>query len=88
MHNICAQSNLRWLDSRARPRLVEGVSGAGKTAVRRELQRWGHHAINGDTELAYQGDPETGEPLPGVAHEHHRWDVARVRSLVADRSTP
>jgi len=68
--------------------LVEGVSGSGKTSVCRELQRRGHHAVNGDTELAYQGDPETGEPLPGVVHEHHIWDVAKVRSLVADRSTP
>lgn len=68
--------------------LVEGVSGTGKTSVCRELQRRGFHAVNGDTELAYQGDPETGEPLAGVAHEHHIWDVARVRALVADRSVP
>lgn len=68
--------------------LIEGVSGTGKTSVCRELQRRGQHAVNGDTELAYQGDPETGEPLPGLLHEHHIWDVAKVRSLVADRSTP
>ncbi|MCB0912089.1 MAG: hypothetical protein KDB60_10795 [Propionibacteriaceae bacterium] len=34
--------------------LVEGVSGSGKTTVCRELQRRGHHAVNGDTELAYR----------------------------------
>jgi thymidylate kinase len=72
----------------ARNYLVEGVSGTGKTSVCRELQRRGLHAVNGDTELAYQGDPETGAPLEGAAHEHHIWDVERVAALVADRSEP
>ena len=65
--------------------LIEGVSGTGKTSVFRELQRRGYHAINGDTELAYQGDPETGEPLDGLTHEHHIWSVDRVRALVANK---
>ena len=76
--------------------LIEGVSGAGKTTVAEELQRRGHHVVHGDRELAYLGDPETGQPLDlldaeGVAdsvrwrHERHIWDVAKVRSLVADR---
>jgi thymidylate kinase len=68
--------------------LIEGVSGTGKTSVCRELQRRGHHAVNGDTELAYQGDPVTGEPLPGASHENHLWHVDRVETLVADRSRP
>ncbi|MDT0275215.1 nucleoside/nucleotide kinase family protein [Blastococcus goldschmidtiae] len=68
--------------------LVEGVSGTGKTSVCHELNRRGHHAINGDRELAYQGDPETGEPVDGASHENHIWDVGRVRARVADRSTP
>ncbi len=66
--------------------LVEGVSGTGKTSVCDELQRRGYHAIHGDRELAYQGDPQTGEPLAGSAHEHHIWDVAKVRALVADQT--
>jgi broad-specificity NMP kinase len=41
--------------------LIEGVSGTGKTSVCKELQRRGYYAINGDTELAYQGDPGTGK---------------------------
>ena len=65
--------------------LVEGVSGTGKSSVCGELQRRGYHAINGDTELAYQGDPATGAPRPGAAHQHHIWDVARVRDLIADQ---
>jgi hypothetical protein len=65
--------------------LIEGVSGAGKTAMCEELRRRGYHAINGDRELSYQGDPETGEPLDGFVHEHHIWDVDKVRSLVADQ---
>ncbi|WFU11951.1 nucleoside kinase (plasmid) [Rhizobium sp. CB3090] len=79
--------------------LIEGVSGTGKTSIATELQQRGYHAIHGDRELAYQGDPETGEPLDGSAHEqnildvafghkHHLWDVDRVKSLVADRRHP
>ena len=66
--------------------LVEGVSGTGKTSVCRELQRRGHRAVNGDTELAYQGDPGTLEPTDVPAHEHHLWRVDAVRALVEDRS--
>jgi hypothetical protein len=66
--------------------LVEGVSGSGKTSVCDELQRRGYHSIHGDRELAYQGDPRTGAPLDGFAHEHHVWHVDRVRALVADQS--
>ncbi len=43
--------------------LIEGVSGTGKTSVATELQRRGYHVIHGDRELAYKGDPETGEPV-------------------------
>lgn len=66
--------------------LVEGVTCTGKTAVAEELERRGHRVVHGDRELAYQGDPETGEPLPGARHEHHVWDVDRVRELAADRT--
>ena len=65
--------------------LVEGVSGTGKTSVCIELQRRGYHAIHGDRELAYQGDPETGEPTDSLAHEHHIWHVDKVRALVANQ---
>jgi hypothetical protein len=66
--------------------LIEGVSGTGKTAVCKELQRRGYHAINGDRELAYLGDPETGKPTDGLTHEpsaifrseHHIWDAEKV----------
>jgi len=44
--------------------LVEGRSGSGKTTVCDELLRRGYQAIHGDRVLAYQGDPETGEPDP------------------------
>jgi len=66
--------------------LIEGVSCTGKTSVCRELQRRGYHAVNGDTDLAYQGDPFTGKPLAGHSHEHHIWDEAKVRALCADQS--
>jgi broad-specificity NMP kinase len=65
--------------------LIEGVSGTGKTSVCKELQRRGYHAINGDNELAYQGDPETGKPTDGVTHEHHIWHVDKVKAIVANQ---
>ncbi|HEY4202096.1 MAG TPA: AAA family ATPase [Devosiaceae bacterium] len=77
--------------------LIEGVSGAGKTSVATELQRRGYHVLHGDRELAYKGDPVTGKPVdpaaldhPGLdfafRHRHHLWDVAKVKSLIDDRS--
>lgn len=79
--------------------LIEGVSGTGKTSVATELQRRGYHVIHGDRELAYQGDPRTGEPLDGSArqqsipdvvfrHRHYVWNVDKVKALVADRGRP
>lgn len=76
--------------------LIEGVSGAGKTTVAEELQRRGYHVVHGDRELAYYGDPETGEPLDGPAresvtdnltfgHERWIWNVDKVKSLAADQ---
>ncbi len=68
--------------------LIEGVSGTGKTSVCNELRRRGYDAIHGDRELSYQGDPETGTPMDGTKHEHHIWDVDRVRALVANQDEP
>jgi thymidylate kinase len=77
--------------------LIEGVSGTGKTSVCQELRRCGYAAIHGDRELAYQGDPTTGEKIeavgnglptflsPKFGHEHHIWDVEKVRRLAANQ---
>ncbi len=65
--------------------LIEGVSGTGKTSVCHELRQRGFHAINGDTDLAYQGDPESGEPIVGdPSHDQHIWRIDQVRALAAD----
>jgi thymidylate kinase len=64
--------------------LIEGVSGAGKTSVCTELQRRGYHAIHGDRELRYQGDPETGTPTDDRAHSP-LWDVEKVKAFVANQ---
>ena len=77
--------------------LIEGVSVAGKTSVATALQRRGHHVVHGDRELAYLGDPATGEalepPPPGNdpegarwRHAHWIWDVDKLKVLVADQS--
>ncbi|HSM72627.1 MAG TPA: AAA family ATPase [Anaerolineales bacterium] len=70
--------------------LIEGVSCAGKTTVCDELQRRGYHTIHGDEELAYFGDPETGEPWYESANGNRSWiwDDEKVRALVADNSHP
>lgn len=77
--------------------LIEGVSGTGKTSVCHELRRRGYHALNGDPDLAYRGDPTTGEPVERPVHDndadrvawvhgHQVWDVEKLKSLVADQS--
>ena len=68
--------------------LIDGVSCAGKTTLCDELQRRGYHAIHGDRELAYWGDPKTGEPVNSCAGEHRTWmwNVATVSALVADHT--
>ncbi len=65
--------------------LVEGVSGTGKSSVCNELRKRGYKAVNGDRELAYQGDPETGKLTHGYGHEYHIWDVEKVREIAANR---
>jgi adenylate kinase family enzyme len=73
--------------------LIEGVSGAGKTAVATELQRRGYQAIHGDRELVYRGDPETGLPMaPGAGtataiwmSEHQIWDLEKVKAYIANQ---
>lgn len=77
----------------ARNYLIEGVSGAGKTAIATELRRRGYQAIHGDRELAYRGDPETGLPIAPEAgiltaswiSEHHIWDVDKVKAYIASQ---
>lgn len=68
--------------------LIDGVSCAGKTTVCNELQRRGYHAVHGDRELAYWGDPQTGAPVYECAGAQRVWiwNVEQVRALVADHT--
>lgn len=72
--------------------LIAGVSCSGKTSVCSELPRRGHHAVNGDTDLAYQGDPTTGIAMTSTgrraSHWHHIWNVNAVRALAGDCIRP
>lgn len=65
--------------------LIEGVSGTGKSSVCAELKQWGYSVVDGDDELAYQGDPVTGKPTPGHTHENHIWDPDKVDGLLSDK---
>lgn len=73
--------------------LIEGVSGAGKTTVAVELQKRGYHVIDGDLELVYRGDSETGKrvipntdnPSAEWYSEHQIWDLEMVSSHVANK---
>jgi broad-specificity NMP kinase len=65
--------------------LIEGSSGTGKSAVYRELRKRGYTAIDGDDELAYRGDPETGERIQAPGFQYHIWDVGKVRAIVANQ---
>ena len=81
----CARVRTIWRWA-SRTTWSKALSGTGKTSVCDELQRRGYHAVNGDRELAYQGDPthrRTGTGSPRAAHEHHLWHVDKVRALVA-----
>jgi hypothetical protein len=44
-----------------------------------------YHAIHSERELAYQGDPDTGEPTDGFAHQHHIRHVDNVAALIANQ---
>ena len=65
--------------------LIEGVSGTGKSSVCYALRERGYQTIDGDIELAYQGDPETGERTKSFTHEHHIWDINKVRNIVESK---
>lgn len=62
--------------------LVEGVSGTGKTSVAGELTKRGYKVFDGDNKFAYQGDPDTGERTVGYSHEHHIWNIHKVRDAI------
>ncbi len=63
--------------------LVDGGSGTGKTTVCDELQRRGYQAIHGDREL--RAEPETGEGRAPEDHLPPRWDLSKVKALLADQ---
>lgn len=66
--------------------LIEGVSGSGKSSACRELAKHGYKTIDGDKELAYQGDPETGEPTNSSSHYNHIWYIDKVIEIINDKS--
>ncbi len=66
--------------------LIEGVSGTGKSSVCAALRARGYKAIDGDQELAYQGDPVSGKKTTGFTHENHIWDVEKVNKLAKDKN--
>ena len=61
---------------------IDGVSGSGKTTVCEELRRRGYQTIDADEELAYFGNPETGEPEEKTERKdfvkHWIWDKEKA----------
>ncbi len=66
--------------------LIEGVSGTGKSTVMRELRRLGYHVVDGDNEIAYQGNPETGEKTDTASHENHIWDIEKIYKITSEKN--
>jgi gluconate kinase len=60
--------------------LVEGLSGAGKSAVYEELVRRGYKAISTDRAWAYHADPGTGLPRGPISHDTWMWDEEKAVS--------
>src|SRR4051794_22538138 len=60
--------------------LVDGLSGAGKSAVYEELIRRGHKALSTDRAWAYHADPDTGLPGGPIRHDTFIWDPQRAVS--------
>ncbi len=60
--------------------LVEGLSGAGKSAVYEELVRRGFTAITTDRTWAFHADPETGRPGGPTHHSNFMWDEQKAFS--------
>jgi len=65
--------------------LIEGVTCTGKTSVCKELIRRGYVGVDGDNELAYQGDPQTGLRTDGHCHQHHIWNVEKLDALLSNK---
>lgn len=66
--------------------LIEGVTCSGKTTVCRKLNELGYDAVDGDKELAYQGNPETGIPTKGHSHQNHIWDLDKLNEKLNNKS--
>jgi gluconate kinase len=62
---------------------VEGLSGAGKSAVYDELIQRGYEAINTDRAWAYSADPDTGLPGGPIHHDTWMWDEQKAVSELA-----
>lgn len=60
--------------------LVEGLSGAGKSAVCEELIRRGYKAVSTDRAWAYHADPGTGRPNGPISHDTWMWDQKKAVS--------
>ncbi len=58
--------------------LIEGLSGTGKSAVCRELQKRGYRAIDSDEGFAYFRDPETGLSTEEVNQFYLTWNKEKV----------
>ena len=73
--------------------LVNGVSGAGKSTVARQLHAWGHHAVSADADTALCGWSDGhGRRVTRPAHpdaawlaaHQWRWDPQRLEEILTE----
>lgn len=67
--------------------LVEGLSGAGKSAVCEELIRRGYKAVSTDRAWAYHADPGTGPTSGPISHDTWMWDPKKAVSELENSET-
>jgi gluconate kinase len=64
--------------------LISGLSGTGKSAVCKELQRRGYTAIEADEAFGFYADPKTGEPTTEKHQLNWIWDKKKVDATLSN----
>ena len=66
--------------------LIEGISGTGKTTVRKELQRRGYNAVEADEVFGFHGDIKTGIPTENKSQLNWLWDKKKIDGALSNKT--